>query len=106
MEQVDPEQAGSPELERGFPEKNRAEVKVRVNGVEYVEAVDHPRGDPANRLSDEGLREKFRRLARRRWTSERAEAVIAAVTRLEQAPDLSELSHWLRVDDGDGLPSR
>jgi 2-methylcitrate dehydratase PrpD len=47
--EVDPEQAGDSELERGFPVKNRAVVVIRTRTGEHVEAVEDPRGDPGIR---------------------------------------------------------
>ena len=98
--EVDPEQASRPELERGFPVKNRAEVVVRARGTEHREVVEDPRGDPGNPLTEDGVTGKFRRLTRRRWTPARADAVIAAVAHLDEASSVSELSSLLQPEVG------
>ena len=95
--EVDPQQAGNPELERGFPVKNRAEVNIRVAGRDYVAAVDHPRGDAMNPLTVSELEAKFRMLVGRRWTDDVVDAIVGTTTVLPQATDLSALSCLLRL---------
>lgn len=101
---LDPVQAERPELELGFPVKNRAEVVVRTRGAEHVECVEHPRGDPENPLTPQEVREKFRRLTRRCWSRERADAILATIARLEDTTNIAELSRLLSPDLATALP--
>jgi 2-methylcitrate dehydratase len=96
--QLDPFQAGRPELEQGFPVQNRSRVIVRTQETEHVDSVDHPRGDPEDSLTPREVQEKFRRLTRRCGSPERAEAILATIGGLEQVTSIAECSRLLLPD--------
>jgi 2-methylcitrate dehydratase PrpD len=99
--EVDPAQAAA---ERGFPRRNRAAVEVTARGRTFATTVDDPWGDAANPLSPEDLAAKFRRLVRASWSPNRAEAVLAAIARVETI-DVRDLSRLLPPDVPTGAPA-
>ncbi len=85
------------ELDPFFPETMPTIVEVRTrSGEAYVERVDSARGTPENPLSLGEVREKFLFLASTVVEEGRAVEIMDAVDRLEQLPDVHELTELLR----------
>jgi 2-methylcitrate dehydratase PrpD len=85
------------ELDPFFPETMPTIVEVRTkSGEAYVERVDSARGTPENPLSRGEVREKFLFLASTVVEEGRAVEIMDAVDRLEQLPDVHELTELLR----------
>lgn len=81
-----------PELDRHYPGNMPAWVSVTTtDGRTLAARASDPRGDPANPLSDEELREKFRVLTGGSYPGPRAEAIIGSVARLPGDGSLGEL---------------
>lgn len=84
-------------LDPFFPETMPTIVEVRTrSGEAYVERVDSARGTPENPLSSGEVREKFLFLASTVVEEDRAVEIMDAVDRLEQLPDVHELTELLR----------
>ncbi len=64
-------------------------------GERFSRRVDYCKGDPKNPMSDEEIKNKFRRLAQRKMSSKRVEEIIAAVERIEELKDMRELARLL-----------
>ena len=85
-----------PGLGGEYPAKWPSRVEVATKEGEIYEAsVDYPMGDPENPLPAEGLTGKFRMLASRALPEDEAEAVIEAVFKLEDVPDVRQLTELL-----------
>lgn len=92
----------SPELERRFPAEALCEIEVRMrDGAAYRSHVCGARGDPADPLSADELREKFRRLATPVIGAERAERLERVVETLE-SQRVEDLLALLRTPGTDG----
>jgi len=57
--------------------------------------VTHAKGQPKNPLSDAELDTKFRDCAVRTLPTDRAEAVLGAIRKLETVPDVSAIAKLL-----------
>jgi 2-methylcitrate dehydratase PrpD len=86
-----------PEIDRAYPEKYSALVRVITkDGKSYERFVENPRGFyPENPVSDEQLREKFRILATQVLTEKEAEQIIEIVDSLEELNDINQLTKLL-----------
>ena len=84
-------------FDRIWPTRQPAVVTVTTTGGKtYRRRVEVPVGEPENPVSDGDLERKFRILAGRRFSSRRAEKIMAAVGGLERMKDVSELARLLR----------
>jgi 2-methylcitrate dehydratase len=73
-------------------------VTIRTtDGRVLTKRVDHPRGNPENRMSDDELRRKFIDCAGTRMTSEQVDRVVEACLRLEMLDDIGALMPLLQV---------
>jgi 2-methylcitrate dehydratase PrpD len=80
------EAAVSPELERRFPEEALCEVELHMrDGSVLRSGICAARGDPADPLAEDELRDKFRRLAEPVIGAGRAHRVARAVDALESS---------------------
>ncbi len=80
------------EFERRYPEHYSCSVTVTMqDGSEYVSTVDDPKGDYRNPVTPEDIQAKFAKLARRELDEDRVAKIVAFVTNIEQADDVSAL---------------
>jgi 2-methylcitrate dehydratase PrpD len=77
---------------------------VDTAGTEHTVSLEVPPGDPAAPLSDEELRDKLRRSAAGNGLADRAEAIIAAVTSLTEAPSVRPLLDLLPAGSAEQPP--
>jgi 2-methylcitrate dehydratase PrpD len=77
---------------------------VDTFGTEHTVSLEVPPGDPAAPLSDEELRDKLRRSAAGNGLADRAEAIIAAVTSLTEAPSVRPLLDLLPAGSAEQPP--
>jgi len=81
-----------PELNKLYPEKFPAVVTIDLNdGRSFTEKQYYPTGDPNNPIPPEGLKDKFRGLAKGAIDDDKIEKVIALMDRLEEVEDISDL---------------
>ncbi|MGH7861573.1 MAG: MmgE/PrpD family protein [Candidatus Dormibacteraceae bacterium] len=81
-----------PECERDFPDRTLNKLAVKVSdGTVYRAAVAQHRGHRANPMSDADIEAKFRSQAEDHIGPSRADQLLGAVWRLEEAHDLSSL---------------
>ena len=79
-------------LSRCYPQKWPARVKLVLNdGWSFSEAVQYPKGDPQNPLSESELIEKFMSLTGDILTPQHADRMIKDVMNLEAINDVSTL---------------
>ena len=90
---VHPEQTTRDSLARKF-----TEVTVALkDGTKLQRRIDQAKGQPRNPLTDGELEVKFRDAAGRALQSDRIEALLTAVGKLETAPDASAIARLLSV---------
>jgi 2-methylcitrate dehydratase len=93
------EVVADPEIEKVFPELQRAVVTVKtVDGGEFTKEIDFPKGDPRNPLSDEEIEEKFDSLAEPVMSKEARQELKDVVWHLEEQASLEKLAKALTVD--------
>jgi 2-methylcitrate dehydratase PrpD len=81
-----------------FPIGGYAEVRIALrDGSEQGLRVDTPRGDPSRPLTWEELVEKFRDCAGTVLPTQTVERTLRMVERLEELPDVGELTETLRA---------
>jgi 2-methylcitrate dehydratase len=86
-----------PEIERRFPELQRAGVAIRtVDGRELVREIDFPKGDPRHPLTDHEVEEKFDALASPVLDAQARSRVKDAVWSLERLPSIEGLLQLVR----------
>jgi 2-methylcitrate dehydratase PrpD len=87
------------ELERVYPERYATIVEVQTtDGRALTRRVDWAKGTPENPLTDAEVEAKFRRLVSAVLPAGQADKLLACVRGIERAPDLTELSALLQVD--------
>jgi 2-methylcitrate dehydratase len=92
------EVVADPEIEKLFPALQRVIVKiVTSDGRELTKALDYPRGDPRNPLSDREIEEKFDALARPVLSAATRTKVKDAVWNLEKLASVTELMSILKA---------
>jgi 2-methylcitrate dehydratase len=73
-------------------------VTVRTKaGKKYVKQVDYPLGHPKNRMSDQEIEDKFRRLTAGKLNRARMNKVIDVVWKLDRLKDVGTLMPLLKV---------
>lgn len=73
------------EIEKEFPKKWAAKVKIRTkDGEEYISSIDYPKGDPENPLSWQELIDKFYDLTESILQKRKQEEIIRRVKELEK----------------------
>jgi 2-methylcitrate dehydratase PrpD len=81
-----------PALDERYPSSWPAWAQVRTRGGELLRgAAEHPRGDPANPLTDAELVDKFTDLTRRCFGGRQRATILAAVTDLPAPGSLAAL---------------
>lgn len=84
------------ELSKLYPEKFPARVIIETkNRGRFEHTVYYPKGDPNNPLSEDELKNKFRKLTGGVLDTKRVEALIDAIMSLEKAEDLKNLTSLL-----------
>jgi 2-methylcitrate dehydratase PrpD len=85
------------ELMREFPHKWSSVVEIRTRDGRVVsQRVDYPKGEPENPMTRDELLEKYRILATRVFSEDRAEEIAKAAERLETLTDVTELMALLQ----------
>ena len=80
-----------PEIEKVFPELQRADVEIdTTDGRTFSTRLDYPKGDPRNPLTDSEIEAKFDALAAPVMTDAAAARVKDAVWSLEQQGSVTE----------------
>jgi 2-methylcitrate dehydratase PrpD len=86
-----------PEAERAGYDKMTSILEVRLKDGRVISGrADFGKGSPANPMSFEEAAAKFRDCAAyAKWPGDRAEKIVAAVRKLEDAPDCRALAGLL-----------
>ncbi len=88
-----------PEIEKLFPELQRVIVRIHtIDGREFMQQLDYPKGDPRNPLSDREIEEKFEALAEPVMSRDARRRAIDAIWELEKQPNVSELMKLFQAD--------
>ncbi len=91
--------AADPEIEELFPELQRVIVRIHtIDGREFTQQLDYPKGDPRNPLTDGEVEEKFEALAGPVMSHEAQRRAIDAIWNLEKQPNVSELMKLFKAD--------
>jgi len=89
-----------PALTRQFPEKLPCRIEITTrSGATRVAEVEYPRGHHHNPMSDDEVSAKFRDLAQRKLSPERAGRALDAMWRLSGAPGLDAIFDSVRIGD-------
>ena len=87
-----------PELEKIFPEKKPTIVEITTTGGRTAsQAVDYPKGDPRNTMTDEELTEKFDTLTDDAYPPEQKEAVKKMIWELVAANGVDGLLEKMAI---------
>jgi len=85
-----------PELEKEFPRKWPARVKLTTNrGQAFSAYIEYPKGDPENPLTWQELIAKFRELVRPVYAADHSSKIIGMIRSIEDADTLQPLSELL-----------
>ena len=68
-----------------------------IDGREFIEQLDYPKGDPRNPLTDQEVEEKFEALAEPVMPREARRHAIDAIWNLEKQASVSELMKFFKV---------
>jgi 2-methylcitrate dehydratase len=91
--------SADPEIERLFPELQRVIVRIHtIDGREFMQQLDYPKGDPRNPLSDSELEEKFESLASAVMSHDACRAAIHAIWELEKQSSVNRLMKLFKAD--------
>jgi 2-methylcitrate dehydratase len=87
------------EIEKLFPALQRVIVRIHtIDGREFTEQLDYPKGDPRNPLSDGELEEKFEALSGPVLSHDACRRAMHAIWKLEEQPSVSELMKLFKAD--------
>jgi 2-methylcitrate dehydratase len=88
-----------PEIEKVFPALQRVMVCIHtIDGREFMQQLDYPKGDPRNPLTDQEIEEKFEALAEPVMSPDARRRAIAAIWSLERQPSVTELMKLFQAD--------
>jgi len=88
-----------PEIEKVFPELQRVIVRIHtIDGREFMQQLDYPKGDPRNPLMDREVEEKFEALAGPVMSREARRRAIDAIWGLGDQPSVNELMKLFKAD--------
>jgi 2-methylcitrate dehydratase len=88
-----------PEIEKVFPALQRVIVRIHtIDGREFMQQLDYPKGDPRNPLTDKEVEEKFEALAEPVMSREARRRAIDAIWNLEKQASVSQLMRLLKAD--------
>ena len=86
------------EIEKLFPALQRVIVRIHtIDGREFTEQLDYPKGDPRNPLTDNEVEEKFEALAEPVMSCQARRRAIDAIWNLEKQSSVSELMRMFCV---------
>jgi 2-methylcitrate dehydratase len=89
-----------PEIEAVFPDKQRCVVRITTtDDRSFEKALDFPKGDPRNPMTDREIEEKFDALAAGVADAETAAAMKESLWETEDYDDLSDLMSRLVGDE-------
>jgi 2-methylcitrate dehydratase len=84
--------AENPEFTKAFPDALISEITVKTrSGRSHVERTAYPKGHARNPMNDEDIERKFRDLAGAALAPAQADAALAFLRDLENAPDVRKL---------------
>jgi 2-methylcitrate dehydratase len=90
-----------PDIEKLFPGLQRVIVRIHtVDGREFTQQLDYPKGDPRNPLSDKEVEEKFEALSAPIMSRDVQQRAIAAIWNLDKQQNVTELMTLFRADRG------
>jgi 2-methylcitrate dehydratase len=93
------EVVADPEIEAVFPKLQRVVVKIETtDGRAFEKALDYPKGDPRNPLTDAEIETKFDALASPVLSDEARQRLKDAVWSLERLGTITELMSMCRAD--------
>ena len=88
-----------PDVEKVFPALQRVIVRIHtVDGREFMQQLDFPKGDPRNPLTDKEVQEKFEALAEPVMSREARRRAIDAIWNLEKQSSVTELMKLFKAD--------
>jgi len=88
-----------PEIEKVFPALQRVIVRIHtIDGREFMQQLDYPKGDSRNPLTDREVEEKFEALAEPVMSREARRRAIDAIWNLEKQPSVIELMKLFKAD--------
>jgi 2-methylcitrate dehydratase len=91
--------AADAEIEKVFPALQRVIVRIHtIDGREFIQQLDYPKGDPRNPLTDKEIEEKFEALAEPVMSREARGRAIDGIWGLEKQPSVSELMRLFKAD--------
>ncbi len=91
--------SADPEIEKLFPALQRVIVRIHtIDGREFMQQLDYPKGDPRNPLTDGEVEEKFEALAGPIMSHEAQRRAVDAIWELEKQPSVSELMKLFTAD--------
>ncbi len=87
------------DIERLFPALQRVIVRIHtIDGREFTQQLDYPKGDPRNPLTNREVEEKFEALAGPVLSRENRSKAIEAIWNLEKVTSVSELMKLFKAD--------
>jgi len=87
------------EIEKVFPALQRVIVRIHtLDGREFMQQLDYPKGDPRNPLTDKEIEEKFEALAEPVMSREARRRAIDGIWNLEKQASVSELMKLFKAD--------
>jgi len=90
-----------PEIEEVFPALQRVIVRIHtIDGREFMQQLDYPKGDPRNPLTDQEIEEKFEALAEPVMSREARRRAIEAIWNVEKQKRVSELMKLFKARGG------
>lgn len=89
------------DMEAMYPQKRATKLTIKIkDGPEYSHRVEMPHGDPENPMSKEEMIQKFLKCCDyAKWPFR--DEIIAEVMRVDDVPNIAELTALLRVDIGE-----
>jgi 2-methylcitrate dehydratase len=91
--------SADPEIEKVFPALQRVIVRIHtVDGREFTEQLDYPKGDPRNPLTDAEVEEKVEALAEPVMSRDARRRAIDAIWELDKQTGVSELMKLFTAD--------
>src|SRR5579863_10312901 len=91
--------AGDPGIEKVFPALQRVIVRIHtIDGREFTQQLDYPKGDPRNPLTDKEVEEKFEALAEPVMSRDARRRAIDAIWKLEKQASVKELMKLFQAD--------
>jgi len=91
----------SEEFEKLFPAKQPSEVIIKtVDGEEYSQYLEYPKGDPREPMTDDELTDKFNALSADMLSEVKQKEIKEAIYNFEKFGNVKDFMKILRVDKG------